>query len=694
MNLPRRNAIFLVLWLALTGSGRADPSQWRQFYQRQEQENFRQSQRSLDYHYRYDPNPRSTPASLEPLRRQLTDWAASVEEARRRRAQDRHNQALVLVEFFRESQRRAEEQARQATLARWNALKQQAADGDFETSYRVARLIRWGQGRLPREQKTGDEPARPWYRFAAEKGHADAAYELALLLEKEAPADALRYFTKAANAGKREAILPAAELAADGVPGKLPPNPLEALRLYGLGAAADDAAVLTTGAYFLLRQPSVDAERMAQAIAWLERAAEREPAAAGKLAFLSLHDQPGRTQDHARAVRLARAALQKQPRQPDALLTLGAARIDGLGGEAKDGAGAVALLTQAADGGSLRACYVLAVAYHNGLGGLAKSDAAAARWRLAGAKLGHVQSMLELVVGYRTGVGVEKNAAEAARWLVAAATAGSVQAMLEVAGLMMAQDPHVKVGMNDLRAMAARAAHEGNVTAQELYASMWLDGFGGEKSDAEALAWFRRAAENDGRSGQYFLALHYREGVGVAPDVAEAYRWMRRAGEAGHGDACAQLAWHHATGTGCTQDVVVARDWARRGAEAGSVLARRSYGAYLGDGIGGARDGPEAIRQLTLAVEQNDDRSRLQLAQYLTAGLPDVPADRAAARRQLEAAARSRDREVAGQAQAALAALDQPKPVSLDGLRIAPAGKKAGDEKKKAPSIYDSLQIK
>ena len=36
-----------------------------------------------------------------------------------------------------------------------------------------------------------------------------------MLLEKEAPADALRYFTKAANAGKREAILPAAELAAD-----------------------------------------------------------------------------------------------------------------------------------------------------------------------------------------------------------------------------------------------------------------------------------------------------------------------------------------------------------------------------------------------------------------------------------------------------------------------------------------------
>lgn len=667
----------------------ADDGQWGQFYRRQEQENFRQSLRSLDYNYRYDPNPRGSSINMEPLRRQLMDWATSMEEARRRRAEQRQNQAMALVAYLRESRRLAEEQARQATLARWNALKQQAANGDVDTSYRVARLIRWGEGRLPREQKTGEDAARPWYQFAAEKGHADAAYELALLVEKTSPTEALRFFTKAADAGKVGAVLPAADLAASGVPGRLPPNPFEAIRLYQLGANANNAAALTMGAYFLLHQPDPTSELRAKAISWLEKAADREPAAAGKLGFLRLHDQPGLPHDYARAVSLAREALKKQPKQPDALLTLGAAKIDGLGGEAKDGPGAVSLLTQAAQAGSMRACHVLAIAHYNGLGGLPRNDSEAVRWRLEGARLGHVESMLELALRYRTGQGVQMSQAESVRWLVAAAEGGSVEAVFELTGRIIAKDPQLNLTMAQLRNLTERAARDGSVKAQELFGTMWLEGFGGEASDKRALEWFRRAAENGGHSGQYYLALHYREGVEVSKDMAEAFRWMRRAAEAGHGDACAQLAWHYATGSGCAQDFTVARDWAKRGAEIGSALGQRYYGWYLGDGLGGPKDGPEAIRQLKLAVEQKDFRATLQLALYLRDGLPGVPADRTAARQHLEAAARSREKDVASQAREALAALDAPKPVSLQGLRIKPSPPKTN-----TTSIYESLRIK
>ena len=684
-------AAFLCLGGPLLPRVQGDDGQWGQFYRRQEQESFRQSLRDLDHYYRYDPNPRSSPAAVEPLRRQLMNWAASVDEARRQRAEARRIEALALAAYLRESQRQAEEQARQATLARWNALKQQAVDGDLETSYRVARLIRWGQGRLPAGQPTGEDAARPWYQFAAEKGHGDAAYELALMVEKTAPEQALLYYTHAASAGKREAVLPAADLAATGVPGRLPPNPLEAIRLYEIGAGANDAAALTTGAYFLLNQSNPTAERVAQAIAWLERAADREAAAAGKLGFLRLFDQPGRPRDYPRAVALAREALRIQPGQPDALITLGAAKIDGLGGETVDGPGAVALLERAASAGSWRACHVLATAYHSGLGGLARSDADAVRWRIAGARLGHVDSMLELALRYRTGQGVAASGAESARWLMAAAAAGAVAAMVELAGRMAARDPDVSLTMPYLRTLAGRAANNGDAEAQGLYAGVLMDGFGGEKSPREALTWYRRAAENGSLPAQYLLARHLLEGDQVEADPAGAYSWMRRAAEGGIGDACAFMAWHHATGTACAQDLAGARDWARRGAELGSVMARRSYGSYLGDGVGGPQDGPEAIRQLTLATEGNDDRARLQLAQYFEDGLPGVPANRAAARPLYEAAARSSEPDVAARAKQRLGALDAPKPVSLQDLLLrGPVAPTNGA----STSIYERLRIR
>lgn len=678
--------ILLGVALCLSAALQADDGRWGEFYRRQALENERQSWRQLDHYYRYDPNPRSS-VDIEPLRRQLMNWAASVDEVRRQRAEARQQQALALVAYFRESRRLAEEQAREATLARWNALKQQAANGDIDTSYRVARLIRWGQGRLPAGQTTGDDAARPWYQFAADQGHADAALELAAMVEKSAPAEALRYYSIAAKGGKREAILPAADIAASGVPGVLPPNPLHALNLYRIGIDADDAPSLTCAAYFLLNHPDLQPEPLPQAMTWLERAADREPAAAGKLAFLLLKDQPGRPHDHARAVALARQALQKQPGQPDALITLGAAKIDGLGGEARDGAGAVPLFEKAAAGGSWRACHVLAIAWHNGLGGLPKDDSQAVRWRKAGAKLGHVDSMLELALRYRTGQGVAVDGAESARWLKAAAEAGSATAMIELAGRVLAKDPDVSLTLPALRSLAATAAQADDPEAQALYGSMLADGFGGERSAEDAVGWYRRAAEGGNRSAQFALAHHLLEGVGVAADPAAAYRWMQRAAEAGSGDACAFMAWHHATGTACARDLAVAREWARRGAELGSVMARRSYGAYLGDGIGGSQDGPEAVRQLTLAVEGNDDRARLQLAQYFESGLPGVAADRVLARQQYEAAARSRDPGVAAQAKERLAALDAPKPVSLQGLLI-----NQPPPPTNATSIYDSLK--
>ena len=51
--------------------------------------------------------------------------------------------------------------------------------------------------------------------------------------------------------------------------------------------------------------------------------------------------------------------------------------------------------------------------------------------------------------------------------------------------------------------------------------------------EAEAVGWYRRAAEQGDALGQNNLGVMYRDGRGVGQDAAEAVRWLRRAAEQG-----------------------------------------------------------------------------------------------------------------------------------------------------------------
>ena len=48
---------------------------------------------------------------------------------------------------------------------------------------------------------------------------------------------------------------------------------------------------------------------------------------------------------------------------------------------------------------------------------------------------------------------------------------------------------------------------------------------------AEAVKWWRKAAEQGHAQGQYNLAVMYGDGKGVSQDYAEAVKWYRKAAE-------------------------------------------------------------------------------------------------------------------------------------------------------------------
>lgn len=73
----------------------------------------------------------------------------------------------------------------------------------------------------------------------------------------------------------------------------------------------------------------------------------------------------------------------------------------------------------------------------------------------------------------------------------------------------------------------------------------------GTKSDnAEAAAWYRKAADKNSIEAQIHLAVCYRDGRGVTRDMAEAANWYRKAAENGNEKAQGTLALLYSIGQG------------------------------------------------------------------------------------------------------------------------------------------------
>jgi TPR repeat protein len=90
---------------------------------------------------------------------------------------------------------------------------------------------------------------------------------------------------------------------------------------------------------------------------------------------------------------------------------------------------------------------------------------------------------------------------------------------------------------------------------------MYNNGNGVLQDYAEALKWFRLAAEQGYASAQYNLGDMYRKGNGVLQDYAEAVKWWRLAAEQGYASAQYNLGVMYFNGDGVLQDNIRAHMW-------------------------------------------------------------------------------------------------------------------------------------
>jgi hypothetical protein len=90
---------------------------------------------------------------------------------------------------------------------------------------------------------------------------------------------------------------------------------------------------------------------------------------------------------------------------------------------------------------------------------------------------------------------------------------------------------------------------------------MYATGDGVGRDPAEAVRWYRMAADRGNAEAQNDLAVMYDAGDGVAEDDAEAVRWYRQAAAGGNPSAQHNLGLMYADGDGVRRDQTRAYMW-------------------------------------------------------------------------------------------------------------------------------------
>lgn len=79
-----------------------------------------------------------------------------------------------------------------------------------------------------------------------------------------------------------------------------------------------------------------------------------------------------------------------------------------------------------------------------------------------------------------------------------------------------------------------KAAEQGHASAQNNLGYCYFCGEGVETDYAEAAKWFQKAAEQGNAAAQYNLGICYKHGFGVEEDNAEAEKWLKKSTEQGN----------------------------------------------------------------------------------------------------------------------------------------------------------------
>ncbi len=158
-----------------------------------------------------------------------------------------------------------------------------------------------------------------------------------------------------------------------------------------------------------------------------------------------------------------------------------------------------------------------------------------------------------------------------------------------------------------------KAADQDYAGAQLNLGVCFFYGVGIEKDEKEAVKWYRKAANQGFVSAQFSIGLCYEQGKGVKQDYAEAVKWYRKAADQDFVAAQFNIGLCYHEGNGVTKDYAEAAKWYRKAAEQGFAVAQHALGVCYGSGEGVPKDYVVAYKWFNLASAQGDETARVDL---------------------------------------------------------------------------------
>jgi TPR repeat protein len=158
-----------------------------------------------------------------------------------------------------------------------------------------------------------------------------------------------------------------------------------------------------------------------------------------------------------------------------------------------------------------------------------------------------------------------------------------------------------------------KAADGGLANAKTKLGECYREGRGITKNLVEAAKWYRKAAEQGDSYGQLMLGACYQDGCGVLKDYEEAARWMGKAADQGDPMAQDALGKLYYRGEGVEKDLAKAAKWFQKAAGQGFADSQYNYGICCLRGEGVLKDYLEAYNWFNLAAAQGDEKARQNL---------------------------------------------------------------------------------
>jgi TPR repeat protein len=329
-----------------------------------------------------------------------------------------------------------------------------------------------------------------WFTKAAEQGHSDAQYELAIMYKKGEGVDqnhtkAEEWYTKAAEQGNTRALE----------------------RLKRMDRIATDRLV-------------------------------REQYDLGVM----YKEELGVRQDYMKAFECYNKAAEQG--HSDAQYELAIMYKKGQG-VPQNSITAAEWYAKAAERGHTCAQYDLGVMYEEGQG-VPQNSITAAEWYIKAAEQGHSDAQEILLCKYEEGnyflaqnyhklnplflITAQRGYNRAVEWLIKIAEQGNDNNQLTLAN-MYKKGQGVPQDYAKAFELYIKVAEKGHADTQITVADMYKMGEGIDQNYAKAVEWYTKAAEQGIHGAQYNLAIMYEKGLGVLQDTVKAEEWHTKAAE-------------------------------------------------------------------------------------------------------------------------------------------------------------------